>query len=65
MMQVQYLQYTVLLVLNLFLTSTTGVVKDASTFSPFYQELPNCKVDSFKRITKLTTAKAILCPMIK
>lgn len=37
--------------------------------SPFYQNLPDCEQNSHgsssSRITKVTTAKAILCPMIR
>lgn len=33
--------------------------------SPFYQHLPNCSANVFKRVRKKTVWKGIVCPMVK
>lgn len=53
------------LLLYLLLLETLIVFIAPNKDSPFYQNLPDCEQNSYRRITKVTTAKAILCPMIR
>ena len=41
-----------------------GDVAKTQDISPFQQHLPDCE-DGFQRIAKKTTAKALICPMIR
>lgn len=54
------------LLLCLLLLEVLIVLISPNKNSPFYQNLPDCEQNSHRsRITKVTTAKAILCPMIR
>lgn len=39
--------------------------KNPSEKSPYYQHLPDCTKNGFKRVTKKTKAKGIVCPMFR
>lgn len=53
------------LLLYLLLFEVLTVLIAPNKNSPFYQNLPDCDHGSSSRITKVTAAKAILCPMIR